>query len=509
MEGEGKKNRPGKKRAPPESPPRLDLPDDKEHRARWPKVRARLRALVTKKEFDQWLAGLEFVSARKGELVLRTAIDFHAKWVDQHYADKILRLWRAGEDGDKGMSRIAIWPPDDAPHTAPAPNAARASAKPPPPAALPESLAELNMALEPHSSFDTYIVGEGNHMAAKAAETVSRAYASGPASGASSSASSRQPSLMMSNPLYIHSPVGLGKTHLLQAAVRHWSAHDGRDGRGDALFVTAQHFRSIFLGALRRKQIQRFKDSFKTVGLLAMDDIQYLTGEVTQNEFLQVFESLAQKRAQIIVSAKCPPSLLEKINSRICSRLAGGLVVDIRAADYDLRQRIVQALLERYNARAQIQPVLIDFLAENICANVREMEGALNRLLHRARHSPAPLTVSEAQDTLRDLIHAVPPQRLTIARIQQRVAEYFDIKKEDMISPSRQRGLVVPRQIAIRLCKDLTSASLPAIGRHFGRRDHTTILYSIRRAGEMMAKDPTLRADIMRIARELTAGQQE
>jgi chromosomal replication initiator protein len=260
------------------------------------------------------------------------------------------------------------------------------------------------------------------------------------------------------------------------------------------MYLSAEKFMYQFIRAIRFKDTMAFKEHFRTVDVLMIDDIQFISGkDSTQEEFFHTFNALVDQNRQIVLSADKSPSDLEGLEERVKSRLAWGLVADIHPTTYELRLGILQSKAEQLGMG--VPPKVLEFLAHKITSNVRELEGALNRINAHATLVGRPITIESAQEVLLDLLRA-NDRRVTIEEIQKRVAEHFSIRLSDMSSPRRARAVARPRQVAMYLAKQLTTRSLPEIGRKFGGRDHTTVMHAVRKIEELRASDRSFAEDI-------------
>ena len=302
------------------------------------------------------------------------------------------------------------------------------------------------------------------------------------------------------NPLFLHGGVGLGKTHLMHAIA--WQIRRQNAAR-KVVYLSAEKFMYQFIKALRFKDTMSFKELFRSADVLMVDDVQFIGGkETTQEEFFHTFNTLVDRGRQIVISADRSPCELAGLEERIRSRLGWGLVVDIHPTTYDLRREILHLKARMVAQEVVIPEAVLDFLARRITSNVRELEGALNRIVAQATLVGRAITLDMAQENLRDLLRA-HERRVTIEEIQRRVAEHYKICLVDMQSARRARAVARPRQVAMYLAKQLTPRSLPEIGRKFGGRDHTTVMYAIRKIEELRAIDALLSEDIETLRRLL------
>ncbi|MFN7000517.1 MAG: chromosomal replication initiator protein DnaA, partial [Elioraea tepidiphila] len=299
-------------------------------------------------------------------------------------------------------------------------------------------------------------------------------------------------------PLFLYGGVGLGKTHLMHAIA--WAVREARPNCAMA-YMSAETFMYRFIAALRAENTMQFKETLRSVDLLMIDDLQFLIGkDNTQEEFFHTFNALVDAGKQIVVSADKSPSDLSGIEDRLRTRLGCGMVADIHATTYELRLSILQA--KAASAGVEVPVRVIEFLAHKITSNVRELEGALNRLIAHANLFGRPVTLESAQEVLRDILRA-HDRRVTIEEIQRKVAEHYNIRLTDMSSARRSRQVARPRQVAMYLAKQLTSRSLPEIGRRFGNRDHTTVMHAVSRIAELMAADAAFAEDVELLRRML------
>jgi chromosomal replication initiator protein len=302
------------------------------------------------------------------------------------------------------------------------------------------------------------------------------------------------------NPLFLYGGVGLGKTHLMHAIG--WRVRQRDPGRR-VVYLTAEKFMYQFILALRSKDTIPFKELFRSVDLLMVDDLQFIAGkDQTQEEFFHTFNALVERGRQIVISADRSPSDLDGLEERIRSRLSWGLVADIHPTTYELRLGILQTKAESSGVDVPLR--VLEFLASRITSNVRELEGALNRIVLQASVTRQPVSIEMAQEILKDVLRAAD-RRITIEEIQKAVVEYYGLRMADMTSARRQRQVARPRQVAMYLAKLLTPRSLPEIGRRFGGRDHTTVMHAVRQIERLQAEDRQLADDVEALKRRLQA----
>ncbi len=479
----------------------------------WEKVRTRLRSEFGEATFNSWIKPLTIMNESRHSIELEAPTRFMRDWVKSHFGDRILSIWRA-EDGDirkLSIEAAATIKSRTAPSLLADPQKSTAQSDNSgvvkghkanedhlelPPAAAPHphtadqhasepiaNLQNLCSPVDPRYRFDSFVVGKSNELAFAAAQRVA------------------QQSGVKFNPLFLHGGVGLGKTHLMHAIA--WHVQE-QDPHRKVIYLSAEKFMYLFIRALRDRDAMSFKQAFRSVDVLMIDDVQFFSRkDSTQEEFFHTFNALMDQNKQIVLSADCSPSDLEDIEERVRSRLGWGLVADIHQTDYELRVGILSAKLNQAGSH-DIDIKVLEFLAHRITSNVRELEGALNRLLAYAGLVGRPVTMEMAQEVLQDLLRA-NDRRITIEEIQKRVAAHYNIRMADMHSARRARNVARPRQVAMYLSKQLTPRSLPEIGRKFGGRDHTTVMHAVRRIEELRQTEASLAEDIDLLRRTLEA----
>lgn len=336
-------------------------------------------------------------------------------------------------------------------------------------------------------TFDTFLVGPSNQLAHAAAQRA--------ASGANEIG-------LPYNPLYVHAGVGLGKTHLLQAVAQRASSNNRK-----VIYLTAEKFMYGFVSALKSQSAIAYKEWLRTIDLLIIDDLQFLQGKVLQHEFGHTLNSLIDAGRQIIIAADRPPADQEGMDERIRSRLSGGLCIEMKPFDDDLRLRVVQsriACAQRANPGVEIPQAVVNYIATVIQTNGRDLEGAVNRLIAHSTLSTTKLTVQSAEAAIQDLIRTREPRRVKVEEILKLVSNHYNVSRQDILSSRRTAVVVKPRQVAMYLAKILTLRSLPEIGRRFGGRDHTTVLHAVRKIESLSAKDPALNEELELLKRMLS-----
>lgn len=470
----------------------------------WRRVRARLLAELGEATFASWVKPIDLIGVGDGRVVLAVPTKFFRDYIQSHFAERLATLWR---EEDNSFQRIDVMVSTEAvrPVERQSERPGERSAHPSPvavsdtsPSAAPAAQAVspgfedagVGAPLDPRFTFDAFVVGKSNELAHAAARRVA------------------ETTDVTFNPLFLYGGVGLGKTHLMHAIA--WEIRTRHPGR-KVLYLSAEKFMYQFVRALRFKDTMAFKQQFRSVDVLMIDDVQFISGkDSTQEEFFHTFNALIDHNRQVIISADRSPSDLEGIEERIRSRLGWGLAADIHPTDYELRLGILQAKAEEVIARngppIDIPQPVLEFLAHRIVSNVRELEGALKRVCAYASLVGRPITLDMAQEVLRDLLRC-NDRKITIEEIQRRVAEYFNIRMADMLSARRARAVARPRQIAMYLSKQLTTRSLPEIGRKFGGRDHTTVIHAVRKIDALRQSDSGLGEDVDLLRRMLEGGQ--
>jgi chromosomal replication initiator protein len=428
-----------------------------------------------------------------GEAIVTAPTRFLRDWVTTHYADRLLALWRAENQRVTNLSIVVAVSPgrNGLDQSAASGGESKNRAGPPPLFAEPAVVLEISedraqfSALDQRFTFENFIVGKPNELAHAAARRVAEACANAV-------------HMVPFNPLFLYGGVGLGKTHLMHAVAWHVRRH-ANDRK--VIYLSAEKFMYQFIRALRFKSTMDFKEQFRSVDLLMIDDVQFISGkDSTQEEFFHTFNALVDQNRQIVISADKSPSDLEGLEERMRSRLGWGLVADLHPTTYELRLGILQSKAEHSGMR--ISQKVMEFLAHKITSNVRELEGALNRIIADMQLIGREVTLETAQELLRDLLRSCE-RRVTIDEIQRRVAEHFNIRLSEMTSERRARAVARPRQIAMYLAKQLTTRSLPEIGRKFGGRDHTTVMHAVRKIEELTLSDRALAEDVELLRRML------
>jgi len=451
----------------------------------WARIRSRLHSEVGEMEYRNWLRQMTLSAIDGDEITVLLPTRFLCDWVRSRYGDRLNSLWSEENPAIRRVD-IRVGAPA-APSTGLAVSLATTTEPPAAVAKLEERMDQRpDLTIDPRFTFDAFVVGKPNEFAYACARRVAE-----------------QPSSPGFNPLFLYGGVGLGKTHLMHAVA--WElvgrTNSGVERPVSVAYMSAEKFMYRFIAAIRSQSTMQFKEQLRSVDVLMIDDLQFLIGkDNTQEEFFHTFNALVDVGKQIVVSADKSPSDLSGLDDRLRTRLGYGMVADLHATTFELRISILEAKASR--AGVAVPAKVLDFLAHKITGNVRELEGALNRLVAHANLFGRPITVETTQEVLHDLLKA-HDKRVTIEEIQKRVAEHFAIRLTDMSSARRARSVARPRQVAMYLAKQLTSRSLPEIGRRFGNRDHTTVMHAVSRVGDLMNRDAAFAEDVELLRRLL------
>ena len=444
----------------------------------WTKLKISLKKSVGENSFNSWLSPINFSHVEEDMAVLTVPTNFLGNYVSQNFGELITsqissknnKISRIRFEVDTSSNSLAVSQPSAVAHT----NISKDN--------------ELTGAqLDKRLTFDAFVVGKPNELAHAAARRVAEG------------------GIVSFNPLFLYGGVGLGKTHLMHAIA--WELQNRRPDL-NVLYLSAEQFMYRFVQALRERKMMDFKQLFRSVDVLMVDDVQFIAGKgSTQEEFFHTFNALVDQNKQIIISGDRAPGEIKDLEDRIKSRLQSGLVVDLHPTDYELRLGILQSKVERQKQQypeLSIDNNVLEFLALRISTNVRVLEGALTRLFAFASLIGRHITLEVAQDCLADVLRA-SERKITVEEIQRKVSEHYNIRLSDMIGPKRLRTYARPRQIAMFLSKQLTSRSLPEIGRRFGGRDHTTVMHGVRRIEELRTQDGQIAEDLEMLRRALEA----
>ncbi len=450
--------------------------------ADWTKVQQQLEKEVGASAYKNWIAPLELVSVEEGIARFNVATTFIGNWVQRNYGQKICDVFRqqgymvdkiefvtskmSKPDRKNNVRKIGVENID---------NSKEVDIE------LPSS------SLDSRFTFANFVVGKPNELAHAAARRVA------------------ENSAVTFNPLFLYGGVGLGKTHLMHAIA--WEIKKTQIS-SRVLYLSAEQFMYRFVQALRFKDMHGFKELFRSVDVLMVDDVQFIAGkESTQDEFFHTFNALIDNGKQIVISADRAPGEIDGLEERIKSRLAWGLVVDLHPTDYELRLGILQSKAEaqlKIHSGIEIHHGILEFLAHRISSNVRVLEGALIRLFAFSSLVGRKIDIDMAQECLADILR-VSQRKVTIEEIIRKVADHYNLRMTDLISARRARAIARPRQVAMFLSKMLTSKSLPEIGRRFGGRDHTTVIHAVKKIEELRQIDNQIAEELEILRRMLEA----
>ncbi len=425
--------------------------------------------------FDSWLKKIELIDEHKNYLLISVSTRFIRDWITSRYLDQILQIVKSFKkeivrieflvNDKKNINNLNKNQHDESLSKNEINNNI---------SFIKDSYLQYNR-IDLNKNFNNFITGDSNKLAFEASKKVSQEIAH-------------------YNPLYIYGGVGMGKTHLLNAIGLELK------NKNKVMFISAERFMYQFVKSIKSNDMVKFKEYFRNTDILLIDDIQFMNGkEVMQEEFFHTFNALFDKGSQIIVSSDRPPNKLSRIQDRIKSRFSGGLVVDIQNPDYELRSKIIKSKTEElklfYSNQVSINSEIQKFISTEVRTSIRELVGALNRIVSFSRIYNKVPNLSEVRIILKDLLN-LSENKVTIDTIQTIVCKFFKISKNEMLSPRRSRYLVRPRQTAIYLAKMLTSKSLPEIGRAFSNRDHTTVIHSVKTIEKLRKEDNELNINI-------------
>lgn len=437
----------------------------------WDEVLRALKQGMSGNSFRNWIEPLSLIDIGEDAVTFGVPTGFFGNYVDQNFGEQIrYQFSRLGLGAKQLTFKVeAARTPTAKPATKPVYKLDTGSGAP----------------IDARFTFDTFVVGKPNELANAAARRVAEG---GP---------------VTFNPLFLYGGVGLGKTHLMHAIANEIAA---RDPEKNVLYISAEQFMYRFITALRERKMMDFKQLFRSVDVLMVDDVQFIAGkDSTQEEFFHTFNALVDARKQIIISADRAPGDIKDLEDRIRSRLQCGLVVDLHPTDYELRLGVLQSKVVQQHEQyptLELEPGVLEFLALRITSNVRVLEGALTRLFAFASLVGRKIDMALTEDCLNDVLKA-SQKKVTVEEIQRKVSEHYNIRLSDMIGPKRLRSFARPRQVAMYLAKHMTSRSLPEIGRRFGGRDHTTVMHGVRRIDELKDKDSQIADDLDLLRRAL------
>ena len=450
----------------------------------WALLQSEMKNKLGSEIYESWLKKINFIEEFNNYILLSVPTRFIRDWITSRYLDQILQILKSYK---KDLVRIEFKIIEQGVQKNTTNNSYDKLEIKENISFIKDSYLQYNR-IDPNKRFENFIVSSSNKLAYEASLKISENAA-------------------QYNPLYIYGGVGMGKTHLLNAI--------GFELKNDykVMFISAERFMYQFVKAIKSNDMVKFKEYFRNTDILLIDDIQFMNGkEAMQEEFFHTFNALLDKGSKIIVSADRAPNKLSRIQERIKSRFSGGLVVDIQKPDFELRKKIVQNKIEELNKlypdQINISKEIRDFISTEISASVRELVGALNRLVSFSRIYKKIPNLAETKVVLKDLLN-LSENKVTIDLIQTLVCKFFKISKNEMLSSRRSRYLVRPRQTAIYLTKILTSKSLPEIGREFSNRDHTTIIHSVKTIEKLKENDPEMVENINKLKNQILYNKED
>jgi chromosomal replication initiator protein len=430
----------------------------------WDDVSARLRGALNHTTFRNWFSDVVPVSVDDDAFVLAVPTDFTREWIEGHFLELIRAAIRDAAGGERQVRLVvdAIAPPG-----------------PPAPIVLPQARVE-SVGINPKYSFDSFVIGSSNRFAHAATLAVAEAPA------------------QAYNPLFIYGHTGLGKTHLLHAVANYVGQHSSHLS---VRYVTSETFVNDFINSLRDKRTEGFKQRYRTYDVLLIDDVQFLEHkERIQEEFFHTFNSLYEAGRQVVMSSDRPPRDIATLEDRLRSRFEWGLITDIQPPDLETRIAILRRKV-KYDAINVGDPEVLTFIASRVSTNIRELEGALTRVVAFSSLTGRRMDVELAQDVLRDVFPQGEAAAPSIERIQELVCERFSVSLNELTGDRRSQNIVYPRQVAMYLSRELTDSSLPKIGKHFGGRDHTTVIHATSKIARLIVQDRS----VYNLVQELTA----
>lgn len=464
----------------------------------WDRVSARLRAELGEEVFTSWFGRVEFEGLDDGVLKLSVPTRFLRKWLISHYYDRVLTSsdeeFSKHEEAIKSVvfsvrQPVAVKDTGDVELSSKSAPQKRGTIGSPSSGGIFNDGSDENYTeyegfqgspLDKRFTFESFVTGGSNRLAFAAAQQISEQLGQS----------------MRFNPLYLHSSVGLGKTHLLHAIA--WDVIK-RHPQARVLYLTAERFMYSFIEALKTRDALAFKDKLRGIDILLIDDMEFLQGKATQQEFGHTLNSLIDGNKQVIVASDRAPTHLESLDARMRSRLGGGLTVEIEQLDYELRLQILRRRVEdkiNEDPKFIVHDEVISFLAERLSESGRELDGAVNRIYANSQFTTEPITVTAVEHIIRDLMCSKEPRRIKIDDILRVISRHYGVSRSDILSERRNRSIVLPRQVGMYLAKRLTARSLPEIGRRFGGRDHTTVLHAIRKIEKEISDNQILREDL-------------
>jgi chromosomal replication initiator protein len=446
----------------------------KDHQGVWIEVDRLLRDQLDPEDYDSWFTNLTLDSVDGHQATIRVPSVYRKDWIERHYR-RYLEDVVHSIVGQNLQIRLVVEE-----------QASEAGGiQPPSPREFVTGRSgplAVGLPLNPKYKFDNFVVGEGNKM--------THAYAR---------AVAENPPGEVYNPLYIHAGVGMGKTHVMQA-IGHAILASGKGLR--VAYLDAESFVNEFIEAIQKKTRNEFQEKYRNnVDVLLVDDIHFLAGkDATQEEFFHTFNSLYNSRKQIVISSDLPPKDLSLITDRLRSRFAGGLITEIQSTDLETREAILHQKCEQESIKLPVE--VIRLIAQRVQSSIRELEGALVKLAAHSRYTGQPITLEQAQETLKDLVQE-DPRGISIERIQKHVAEHFRVKTSDILGAKRTRSIAVPRRVAMYLSREMTNHSFPEIGAFFGNKDHSTVIHACKKVEAEMTESEDFAKFIERLKQEI------
>jgi chromosomal replication initiator protein len=439
----------------------------------WDDVSARLRGALNEKTFRNWFSEVGGISVDDDAFVLAVPNDFTREWIEGHFVELIRAAIKDATGTDRRL-QLTVEPPRPLPSAA-APLAAAAAAMPAPPIPRPDT-----SGINPKYTFDSFVIGSSNRFAHAAALAVAEAPA------------------QAYNPLFIYGHTGLGKTHLLHAVANYVGEHSSNL---TVRYVSSETFVNDFINSLRDKRIEGFKQRYRADDVLLIDDVQFFEHkERIQEEFFHTFNSLHEAGRQIVMSSDRPPRDIATLEDRLRSRFEWGLITDIQPPDLETRIAILRRKVRSDGINVD-DPELLTFVASRVSTNIRELEGALTRVVAFSSLTGRRMDTELAQDVLRDVFPQGEAATVSIEKIQGLVCERFSVTIEELTGDRRSQNIVYPRQVAMYLSRELTDSSLPKIGKQFGGRDHTTVIHATSKIARLIREDRS----VYNLVQELTA----
>jgi chromosomal replication initiator protein len=447
----------------------VDRPIELTAESLWNEVAGRLKGALNETTYRTWFAEAEGAELSDDAFVLGVPNDFTREWIEGHFLGLI---GAAVRDVTGQERRVALSVTERLPVDTPNPVA---EAKPRRPAAV-----GTDAGMNPKYTFDLFVIGSSNRFAHAAALAVAEAPA------------------QAYNPLFIYGGTGLGKTHLMQAIAQYVAEHSGDLS---VRYVTSETFMNDFINSLRDKRIEGFKQRYRTYDLLLVDDVQFFEHkERIQEEFFHTFNSLYEAGSQIVMSSDRPPRDIATLEERLRSRFEWGLITDIQPPDLETRIAILRKKVKTDGIHVA-DPQVLSFIASRISTNIRELEGALTRVVAFSSLTGRSLSVELAEDVLKDVFPQGEAAEVSIRRIQELVSERFQLSMDELCGDKRSQNIVYPRQVAMYLSRELTDSSLPKIGKEFGGRDHTTVIHATSKIARLIREDRS----VYNLVQELTA----